>query len=210
MSQLSIEEADKLLTELILMRNKSQSSQRCKKKYNDLLSFCAQKFDYIVLNKVKKYKGFSNYEDLLQDGRVALVLAINSYNPDKGSFYYWANQYVKTKIFREANKHSSFKIPIKYSKTTQPYKVSFMPAIIDTQASIDSVEKDEIIQCVKTSIAKLPAIQRKIIEMSFGISRSDKSILKICEELGIQKNEFIKLLNKAKKSLKNDLLNEGV
>jgi len=211
MSNVSDEEAEKLLQEFVTLRDRcvKSKSKSLRLKYDRCKQTCAEKFDYIVKNKVRKYRNFSNYDDLLQDGRLALMLALDSYKLNQGSWFWWANQYVKTKVSREANRHSTIKIPIKQTKNILPYKLSQMPVIADTSASaLESIEVVENTRLVHGAISKLSPIQRRVIEMYFeigfkGVEKS--SISKICEELDISRKDCVKILSQAKRSLKENL-----
>lgn len=203
-------EADELLNEFVRLRDKAKRSKSKKilAEYKRLQELCIQKFDYLVISKTQKYKNFSNYEDLKQDGRVALLSALKTYHPKEGSFFWWANQYIGTKVKREANRHSTIKIPLKKAKNLLPYKVSEMPIIIDSAFDpLTSLENDQIKICVKDAINSLPETQRKIINLYYefiGITPYN-SINKISEELNISRLNCIKLLDEAKENLKNHL-----
>lgn len=219
MSNVTDQEADELLTEFVKLRNKccKSRSKSLQAKYKKQKELCIRKFDYIVKNKAKKYISFSNYDDLLQDGRLALVFALNSFEQNNSKNYkerakgwfWWANHYVGTKISREANKHSTIKIPLKKTNTIMPYKISQMPVIADSGISaIDSVESIENAEYIHAAISKLPPIQRKVVEMYFefgtkGPTRT--SISKICSDLDISRKECQKILTAAKNSLRSDL-----
>ena len=213
MNNVSDEEADELLIEFVNLRDKciKSNSKLLQLNYNKCKNICAQKFDYIVKNKVKRYRSFSNYEDLLQDGRMALMLALDSYKLNHGSWFWWANQYVKTKVSREANKHSTIKIPIKQIRNFLPYKMSEMPEITDLAISaVDNIETSESVDFIHAAISRLPLIQRRVIEMYFEFNIQDKeksSITKICSDLDITRKECVKILSDAKKSLKTHLHN---
>jgi RNA polymerase sigma factor (sigma-70 family) len=198
-----------LLGKFVELRDKCKKSRNKKlhaefQKYREL---CSSKFDYLIESRTRRYRAFSNYDDLRQDGRLALMLALNSYEPSKGDFYWWANQYIKTKICREANRHSSFQIPIKHTKEIQPYKVSQMPVIIDCDPdALSNAESVEIKSMVHEAIDKLPEDQKKIIQLYYEMDGfRQRSIGKMCEELNISRMSCIKLLNEAKESLKNNL-----
>ena len=205
MKQLTEKEANEILTKLFELRNKCKRSRskKLKAEYDQYEAFCEEKFDYLVQSKVYKYKNFSNYEDLKQDGRVALLLALRNFDPNKGSFFWWADKYIKTKVKREANRHSTIKIPIKQTKNIQPYKVSQLPVIIDTNPDpFQSIESTQLKNEVQKAIKQLPEDQRKIIELN-GIK--SYSISRISRELKITRPDCVKLLNEAKKNLKHSL-----
>lgn len=196
---------DEIVKKFCEFRNKSleRKNSKYRSEYLYYRELCLKEFDYLVKRLAQKYKQFSNYEDLYQEGRMALLAALNSYNYDKGDFNWWANKYIKTKLSREANKHSTIKIPIKKTINMQPYKVSQIPVIIDTTPSaLDEMIKKEIKDEIILALNKLPEKHRTVIELS-GIK--SHSVTQISKELNIPKKDCLKILNEAKESLKNYL-----
>lgn len=205
MKRLTQQEADEILDKFIKLRNKSRKSksEKVQKEYKEYQEICASKFDYLIASRLKRYKQYSNYDDLYQDARIALLLALNSYDPDKGNFFWWAKQYIKTKISREANRHSTLKIPMKMAKDMQPYKVSEMPVLVDSSPDpFEMKTTKEIQEHVNEAINMLPEDQKKIVRLN-GIQ--EHSISKISKDLKISRVTCIKLLNEAKKNLKQNL-----
>lgn len=203
--RLTESEANKILTELLRLRKqyKRKKTLHSKQEYQKYEAFCAAQFDYLVISKTNRYRNFANYNDLQQDGRLALILALRTFDLKKGSFFYWASQYIKTKVCREANKHSTIKIPMKKIKNFQPFKVSEMPIIIEqTESALDVLEHIELKEKINNAINQLPDLERKIIQLN-GIK--SYSISKISQELNLSPAHCIKLLNEAKKKLKENL-----
>jgi RNA polymerase sigma factor (sigma-70 family) len=200
-----------LINDLVDLRRKCKKSKSKKlhKELTFLQQAVAKELDFLVEARAKRYKNFSNYDDLCQDGRLALFLALQSYEPEKGDFFWWANKYIKTKISREANRHSTIKIPLKHAKLVQPYKVSQLPTIIDN--ALDPSEKlnqTQVQEIVKNAVSKLPQDQQQIVNLHFELQSSKddpSSIGKICESLGISRANCMKILNEAKKNLKVEL-----
>ena len=188
-----------------------------KRELEDIQSECTKELEYLIDASTKRYRGFSNYEDLKQDGRIALYRALQTYKPEKGDFYWWANKYIKTKISREANRHSTIKVPLKQAKLVQPYKVSQLPIIIDGEPNaLDHIAKDEAVTLIRSAVEKLPDDQRKVITLHYelgGVSDNRRdlySIGKICDRLNISRISCIKLLSEAKKTLKKELIEAGI
>lgn len=192
-----------LINELIKLKNQQS------KEYRTLQDICLKKFDFLVDKRTKRYQGFANYDDLRQDGRVALLLAIKSYDPKKGDFYWWANQYIKTKISRAANRHSTMHVPIKKTKQYQPYKVLQMPVMIDYEKDAHaSMENFELRKSIMSAVEKLPKQQAKVIKLYFEFNGSDTgSIKKICQKLNISRVRCVLLINEAKEKLREELSN---
>lgn len=196
---------DEIIKKFCELRNKSfdRKNSKYKSEYLRYKELCLQEYDYLIKKRVQKYKQFSNYEDLYQEGRIALLAALNSYSYEKGDFNWWANKYIKTKLSREANKHSTIKIPIKKTATMQPHKVSHIPVMVDIAPSaLDEIIQKEIKDEVIEALNRLSEKHRTIIELS-GIK--SHSITQISKELNITKKDCVKLLNEAKERLKNYL-----
>lgn len=201
-----------LLERLVILRDKAKKNKKLKTELQQIESDCLQTFDYLVDLRTRRYKGFSNYDDLRQDGRIALCRALQTYKPEKGDFFWWCNKYIKTKISREANRHSTIKVPLKHAQKEQPYKVTQLPVIIDEDLNaLENITRDEVVSLVRSAVEKLPEEQRKVITLHYELSGSINnrrdlfSIGNICKKLNISRMSCIKLLSDAKKALKKEL-----
>ena len=122
---LNKETANQLLSELrkyesIYRQNPSPKNKRALSIHENL---CVKKFSYIVKFGAKKYKNYSNYQDLLQEGYIALVSALKTYNEEKGDIFWWCHKYIDTKICRKANKHFVVDVPLAKAKRLDMKKV---------------------------------------------------------------------------------------
>lgn len=203
-----------LLNKLVKLRDECKTSKNkmLQEEFIQVQSECLKTFDYIVEARTRRYRGFANYEDLLQDGRMVLYRALQTYKPEKGNFYWWSNKYIKTKISREANRHSTIKVPLKQAKLVQPYKVAQLPIMIDDGVNaLDHMAKDEAVTLIRNAVEKLPEDQRKVITLHYELNggsdnrRALYSIGKICDNLNISRMNCLKLLSDAKKTLKREL-----
>src|SRR5688572_1576285 len=130
---LTEQEAQDLMIKLIDLRGQIQTSEEksLKKDLQRHEKICIEKFKYLVTMKTGRYKAFSNYDDLNQEGFEALIKAMNNYNPKKGSFFWWAHKYIDTRISRSANLHTTIRYPLKVAKNTTPHKEAVMPLLIE-------------------------------------------------------------------------------
>lgn len=205
-------EIENLLDKMVTLRIKCETSKSNKlhTSLNDIQNQCIKQLNYLVEDRASKYKGFSNYEDLCQDGRLALYRALQTYKPEKGNFFWWANEYVKTKLSREANNHSTIKIPLKKAKDIKPHKENTIPIIVDSSNALEKMETHETSLKIKNAINKLPNKQKKIINLHFEMGldpNNDSTAVKICKKMKISRMSFLKLLDKAKENLKVELSN---
>src|SRR5437899_1182013 len=115
---ITIEESQKLINEFIKLREIARKTKNAE----DILLFtkhealCIEKFSYLVFMRTNRYKNFSNYEDLNNDGLEALIRSMINYNPSKGNFFWWSHKYIDTEIARSANLHTTIRYPLKYAK----------------------------------------------------------------------------------------------
>ncbi len=206
---LTDQESQELMTKLIQLREISKSSNDSKvllelKRHENI---CIEKFKYLVTMRTSRYKAFSNYEDLNQEGFEALIKAMNNYNPNKGSFFWWAHKYIDTRISRSANLHTTIRYPLKVAKDNTPHKEAIMPTLIEERhcpdKELEDVQTHNIIQNVFSSLSKE---QREIVELAFGFD-GDKpmSINKICKKLQISRPFCIKTINNALSIMKEKI-----
>jgi RNA polymerase sigma factor (sigma-70 family) len=205
-------EIDEIVNKLVTLRRQCEKSKNPKieRELKKIQGLCISKLEYLIDLRTRRYKGFSNYEDLKQDARLSLQLALHSYNPEKGDFFWWANKYIKTKVCREANRHSTIKIPLKYTKDVHPYKVFQIPVMIDESLSaLETISKHEKEYIIRKAIDKLPEQHRKVISLYYEVGNkvNCSSVDKICSSLSISRVSCVKLLQEATEQLKQELSN---
>lgn len=203
-------EGIELLKQFVKARNKFlrfKNDLDLKAKYEYYQQICINKFEYIIMMHTYKYKKFANYNDLKQEGFIALISALRTYNPKKGNFYAWCHKYIGTKISREANKHSTIKIPLQKTKNFCPIKVTKFPLMLDQSPdSFDQIETIENKREIGKALSLLPQRERKIIQMSFGVGGiKPHSINKISKQLNISIAECSSIRNEAIEILKKHL-----
>jgi len=206
---LTEQEAHDLMTKLIDLRTQAKSSDDPKitaqlKRHEQV---CIEKFRYLVTMKTGRYKAFSNYEDLNQEGFEALIKAMKTYNPKKGSFFAWAHNYIGTRISRSANLHTTIRFPLKVAKANTPHKESVMPLLIEEQYCPDKeLEESQVTHAVQQAVSELTPEQREIINLAFGFD-GDKpmSINRICKKLNISRLSCIKTINSALSVMKENI-----
>lgn len=206
---LTEEQAQELMTKWISLRAQTREGNDSKvvaefKKHNRL---CMEQFRYLVTMKTGRYKTFSNYEDLNQEGFEALVKAMNNYNPKKGSFFWWAHKYIDTRISRSANLHTTIRYPLKVAKNQTPHKESVMPLLVEERYCPDrELEESQSMQAIQGAISLLNKEQKEVINLAYGFD-GDKpmSINKICKKLSISRLSCIKTINSALSLMKENI-----
>lgn len=204
---LTEQEAQDLMIKLIDLRKKAKEDNKVVSELKKHEKICMEKFRYLVTMKTGRYKAFSNYEDLNQEGFEALVKAMNNYNPTKGSFFWWAHKYIDTRISRSANLHTTIRYPLKVAKNNTPHKESVMPLLIEERYCPDKeLEESQATQAIHSAVALLSDEQREVINLAFGFD-GDKpmSINKICKKLSISRLSCIKTINSALSVMKENI-----
>jgi RNA polymerase sigma factor (sigma-70 family) len=206
---LTEQEAHDLMNKLIDLRTQVKTTDDPKitaqlKRHEQV---CIEKFKYLVTMKTGRYKAFSNYEDLNQEGFEALIKAMKTFKPNKGSFFAWAHNYIGTRISRSANLHTTIRFPLKVAKANTPHKESVMPVMIEEQYCPDKeLEESQTTNAVQQAVSALTEEQREIINLAFGFD-GDKpmSINRICKKLSISRLSCIKTINSALSSMKENI-----
>lgn len=195
------QEAQDLMIKLIDLREKAKLNESIsiKKELQKHEKICIEKFKYLVTMRTGRYKTFSNYDDLNQEGFEALIHSMANYNPTKGSFFWWAHKYIDTRISRSANLHTTIRYPLKVAKEMTPHKESIMPLLIEDKFCPEKeLETHQSNYFINNALKKLTPQQREIINLAYGLD-SDKpvSINKIRLKFNISRLDCIKLINNA-------------
>lgn len=197
------EEIEQLVLKYTEYRDKANNSPEDMKTYQTYQNYCMDKLKFLVEIRSCKYKKFNNYEDLQQAGFEALLLALNSYDKNKSCFGYWCDRYISTKISRQANTHFVVRIPIKRAKALNPRSVSEIPSIIDEAKNPEEIiESKERSAILHKQINKLKPLQQQAIKLAFGIDSTLLPIKEAAKQLNLPRNQYVKILNEAKKQLK--------
>lgn len=208
MKYLTQEESDALATKFISLRDKAKKtkSKKIKKEFQKFQNECIKHFQYLIHSRTYKYKTFSNYFDLEQDGFEALLLSLKTYNPSKGSFTWWADKYISTRISRAANAHSTIKVPIKKARELKPHKITDFPLMIDDRPNpLEITEQKSRESAVHEAIVNLPEEQRQVINLVYGLNGTPVSIEVLMKKLSLSRPKCIELLKEAEKSLRKGL-----
>jgi len=208
---LTEQEAQQLMIDLIKMREELNSSKKKDSKlvakYKKHQNICMEKFKYLVSMRTSRYKAFSNYDDLNQEGFEALTKAMANYSPNKGSFFWWAHKYIDTRISRSANLHTTIRFPLKVAKENTPHKESVLPLLIEDRYCPDKeLEECQTNHLVQSAMSSLTEEQKQIISVAYGLDGDKElSINKICKKLNLSRANVKKTLDGAM-----DLLKESI
>jgi RNA polymerase sigma factor (sigma-70 family) len=203
---LNEQEAQVLMETLVTLRNNvKENDKQSLVAYKKQEALCVNKFGYIVHTKTSRYKNFSNYEDLNQEGYDALIRGMRNYDPQKGSAFWWFHKYVDTTISRRANTHTTIRYPLKVAKLNIPHKENKIPESSSEHCQPDNLyENAELENQLRQHLSKLPTEYKEILDMAYGLCSNEQvSIQKICQEKNISRTECLKKLKAATSILKD-------
>jgi len=134
------------------------------------------RLSYLVQSRIKRHKGNSFYDDLLQEGKIGLMKAVHDFDSDRGTnFFKFATWHIQTRIRRFLMKEvcrSEFPSGLHVHDSAQP-------------------EFDEMLersQSVSMAMRCLPEREKVVISMRFGMSGdSPRTLREIGEKLGISR-----------------------
>lgn len=206
---LTEQEAQDLMAKLVDLKLKAKLSNdfKIKQELKKHEHKCITQFKYLVTMKTGRYKAFSNYDDLNQEGFEALIKAMKTYNPNKGSFFAWAHHYIGTRISRSANLHTTIRYPLKVAKATTPHKETLMPLMIEERYCPDKqLENSEINTAIHGAINLLSDQQKQVINLVYGFDGSKPmSVNKVCKKLNISRLHCVKLINNSLSIMKDNI-----
>lgn len=203
------DEAQILIKKFIKAKKRAKriKTEASKQTLRTIENECINKFKFLVYMRTAKYRGFSNYEDLNQEGLLALSHAMQNYDPTKSSFCYWALRYIETRIARSANTHTTIRFPMRYAKINTPYRETKLPKLLDVVNCPDKMfEASETASAVRDAMGVLAGRQKKIVELYFGFDgNKPMNISRICKAMKIQRNKCLEIISNALEVLKGSI-----
>jgi len=140
-----------------------------------------EKLSYMVFARIKKFRGQTIYEDLLQEGRIGLIKAINDFDINRGpNFFKFASWHIQNRLRKFYT--WNYKMPITIRKIRESQKDEEME--LDDDDPHFSVEKEEISRTIQDAVNDLTNIDKKVLVMRYGIFGGEEHTF---EQIG---NEF--------------------
>lgn len=209
-ARLTSDQIDDLVEKYISLKQKSKTDKKINKEFVSFEKEFVYHMNKIIDLYTYKYKRFSNYEDLRQDAFQSLMLAVDSFKRSKGKFVGWVKMYSKTKVFREANKHSALKVPMEEAKTLPPIKVSMEDYEMEKRPDLKDSPEQTVIKNnlwfkIKKSFQKLSKNELKVIEYHFKINDEFSNITELCSSLSLSAFDYKNILKNAVKKIEVDL-----
>lgn len=210
MPALTEEQAKEIVAEYKLLQKQYEEKKDSvsKIKFEKYQNYCVSQFNNLVLSKTYRYKQFANYNDLMQEANLALLMAINTYDVStNASFFYWAGCYMKTRVARSANTHTAIRYPLRIARDEIPHKENVIPLLVEEIQRPDrQLEKCEINFLMENGINKLNDDQKEIISLAYGLEDDvPMSVTKICKRKDITRAKCLKIMKSAMHTLKKSV-----
>lgn len=125
------------------------------------------RMSYMINKKIASYKESGFYEDLLQEGRMGIIAAMEKFDSSRSpNFFQYSGWYIQNKIrvYLKKERRKRREIP-----TEEIYNC--VDEDIDPVANFEGKEAKELL---RVAIDALPEIDRKIVEMRFGLNDENK------------------------------------
>lgn len=154
-------------------------------------------------------------EDLISIGTIGLIKSINTYNPSKNiKLATYASRCIENEILMHLRRTSKMKLEVSID---EPLNVDWdgnellLSDILGTEE--DLIYKDMELEVekklLKRAIDKLPAREKKIIELRYGLCSKDGAELtqkEVADYLGISQSYISRLEKKIMKRLKKEIV----
>ena len=171
--------------------------------YNKCFNDAINKFSYIVEKHTNRYKKYSNYEDLFQEGLFGLTMALNKYDPNRSkNFFKFANWYIKTRVKRAANKFDTINIPMHVAKQQKLIKVADLPILVDKEKTpYEEMESRQLHKNIHDALELLSDIQKRVVCAFFGFGNYNKnergSIITIAKQMKLPTTNVEEIMQEA-------------
>ena len=168
----------------------------------------------LVAHIVKKYGGAGEADDLISVGSIGLIKGIQTYESGKGSrLATYAARCIENEILMYIRANKKHKCNVSLSESVGSDKDGNDITLIDVlsvpaETVLEEVENKILMDKIRECVSKLPARERIIITLRYGLSGAlPKTQLQVAEKLGISRSYVSriekKVLAKIAEQLKN-------
>ena len=168
----------------------------------------------LVAHIVKKYGGAGEADDLISVGSIGLIKGIQTYESGKGSrLATYAARCIENEILMYIRANKKHKCNVSLSESVGSDKDGNDITLIDVlsvpaETVLEAVENKVLMDKIRECVSKLPARERIIITLRYGLSGAlPKTQLQVAEKLGISRSYVSriekKVLAKIAEQLKN-------
>jgi RNA polymerase sigma factor (sigma-70 family) len=158
---------------------------------------------FLVYSNTSKYKKFSNYEDLNQEGFVGLIKATKRFNHKLfPNFFVFANQWIINGIRRSAKKHDVMYSPQRI-KTVYCGFSEDLSAVDEKDGPDEVFEKAERADRLYKAMGLLGDRERKIVSILFGVDSKKQTLRESEKCFNLTYERIRQIKNKALEKLRD-------
>lgn len=157
----------------------------------------------------------TNLEDLISIGTIGLIKAVNTYRRDKNiKLATYASRCIENEILMHIRKISGQKAEISLD---EPINMDYdgnellLSDILGTDENVVTgrLEDDVDLQLLRQALKELPAREREIVVMRFGLEgRQELTQKEVAEKLGISQSYISRLEKRIMQRLKKELIRQ--
>lgn len=163
--------------------------------------------DKLVYAVAKRYRHHGNFEDLVQEGRIGLLKASRTYNPQKAAFSTHATRQIEARMKRALGQGFQVRVPEKKLKTAQKPQLAVLSEKFDVahEGGIAAAHARATLANLRKQIVKLPTRQRDVMLKRYwknGTTRAEPlTTRKVAKLLKISAGRVSQLERSARKRL---------
>lgn len=162
--------------EILLLVNSWMSAGPSGK--NALAGQLVSRLVFLVHSRIRAHKGSALYDDLLQEGRIAILKALEDFRPERGrNFFMFATWHIQTRVRRF----------LKREMGRRERPVGDIPETDSGETELqDPVQEREDRSAIMRALDFLPDHDRRVIVMRFGFDGEEpRTFQQIGNALGI-------------------------
>jgi RNA polymerase sigma factor (sigma-70 family) len=166
------------ILELIKIFKTSSAAEK-----KNIKSILVKKLEYFVYSKAKRYGGRHYYQDLLQEAKIALIIAFEDFDLERGiNFFKFAEWYIRNKIRRFAEKQ------YRYEKLCKNNGDDLLE-----KPCADEINPEEILKekekriILSKAVNNLPYIDKEVVLLRFGVMDEECTFKQIGKKLFFSK-----------------------
>jgi RNA polymerase sigma factor (sigma-70 family) len=166
-------------------------------KYKNKIQYeLVRRLSYMVQSKIKVHKNRPFYTDLLQEGKLGLIKALEDFDPLRGlNFFKFASWHIQSRI------NSHIKWYKRNNREIQKCFESILPESINPHEHYEKKEGDRILL---NAIDKLPEIDKQIILMHYGMCGSYHTLEQIGNIFSLSKERIRQIEVRAMSKLRRN------
>lgn len=147
--------------------NKDLSEKEIAKQVKACKETIVKKLSFLVYSHTRYYKRFPNYEDLVQEGFVGLITAINKFKWEMfPNFFAYSDQWIRHKVKKGA---SRFDVVYNPDKSRVIYAEPDESEIDSSGSPEEMLFNKERSDCIKEVLCDFSERERQIVQKIFGL-----------------------------------------